>query len=459
VLILLLVGCGSGQKLTGGWEGYGIEENVEFIDSDTVNWDGVEFEYEIVDGKLRLGPEDSILKYDYSIENGKLFLKDGSTIMATYIKEDFVKSNDTEMKKLSGEWGELAPLFIFTENGEMIIGSLPETNKTDEGKYVASDGIIKYISNSGLAYNLYLEYEFENDELHINYIDEEAIQLIRVDSEDMRKKAADDYKQRFEAGMLGQGEFDELNMKESKAYINDKLIRYVFKEIDGPDNENSGAVDVEIDIRNLSSRTIKYVGFKVFFKNAVGDVLDSAIGSFSEDNSFNLELTGPIKSGETSMSGSYWSSVIFNSGVSEWEIAELKIDYMDGEVINIKGEKCELIRLEGSDSHNSNSEDEVGTEKDGVSHNTIGDDKGLSVYVDGIGLEVSELIELQGEPSEIFDYQGSIAYRYEQDMIVYFIVEVGEKEIVTSLSYYGNKPLLKINKGMTRDEVVKTIVL
>lgn len=78
-------------------------------------------------------------------------------------------------------------------------------------------------------------------------------------------------------------------------------------------------------------------------------------------------------------------------------------------------------------------------------------------YVLGIGMDKNELINLYGKPSEVIDYQGSMAYKYGEYKITYFTNVVDSREVVTAFHYYGEETLLGIRKGMTSDKVISEL--
>lgn len=102
-----------------------------------------------------------------------------------------------------------------------------------------------------------------------------------------------------------------------------------------PSEPNSaGGVDISIDFRNLSSKTIKYITFSVTPFNAVDDPVFSEIGSKS---TVNLKFTGPvnpaISKGEYSSAA--WATVWYNSTIKYCKIDSVTIEYMDGEILDI----------------------------------------------------------------------------------------------------------------------------
>ena len=89
---------------------------------------------------------------------------------------------------------------------------------------------------------------------------------------------------------------------------------------------SAGGVDVEIDITNISDKTIKYIRYTVKPYNAVGDVVR---GEISRQSLKRLRETGPIASGERTR-GSYWSNTWYNYSIRCIKVTRVDITYMDG---------------------------------------------------------------------------------------------------------------------------------
>lgn len=347
-MILMLVGCdGGSRELIGKWEGYDGEDNIEFESLDTVIWEDTAYDIEVADGKVIV---DFLLfkeNIQYAVDNNKLVLTRSEETPSTYIKEGSIKNNEQVLKELNGEWGFIRPLFTFTESGELAIKNLPETGMPSKGKFVAGNGVIRFEPESDQTQPIYLEYRFDEDKLILNYINEESMELVRVDTPEMRAKAKEEYQSRFDAGTLEQEEIADLEDAERKQYIGDKVVRYLFLEMQGPSEEGGmrGALDFDIDIRNMSSRTIKYISFKVFVRNAVGDLVVCEIGQSKSDKSVALNITGPIAPEEAGGVGGYWPSAIFNRMVTSWEIADVNIEYTNGDLLKIDGEDILLEEM------------------------------------------------------------------------------------------------------------------
>lgn len=351
LLILVLSGCSNTQELLGKWEGYDTKEYIEFIDSKTLNWDGSVCDYEIKDKSLVVNYGIFQSVFEYNIEDGKLVLTQQEGNDYVFIKEGYLKNDASASEELVGEWGILYnPLFSFNEDGSILIKKLPETETVDSGSYTARNGIIRFESDSDLNHSIFLEYEFKSEELTLNYVGEEEIKLIRVDTDEIRDKAAEDYKNRFNSGRLYQEEIDNLSDNDRKEYINDNVLRYSSIDMIGPDETNY-AMDIVIAAKNMSSRSIKYIYYTVLFINNVGDEIDNSLfGNV-------LTFTGPIEPGEIGGKDSYWPSVIFDSKrqIKEWVISEIKIEYIEGDKIILKGNDVSNDNS-SVDVHNKNNE-------------------------------------------------------------------------------------------------------
>jgi hypothetical protein len=92
---------------------------------------------------------------------------------------------------------------------------------------------------------------------------------------------------------------------------------------------SAGGVDCNIVCKNTSDKTVKYIRFSVAPFNAVNDMVASEIGNKTY---VKLELTGPIKPGETSGRDTLWETVWYNSTISHMQITGIEIEYMDGTI-------------------------------------------------------------------------------------------------------------------------------
>ncbi len=89
---------------------------------------------------------------------------------------------------------------------------------------------------------------------------------------------------------------------------------------------SAGGVDVSIEFKNLSDKTIKYITFKVVPYNAVDDVVECEIRGISERL---LKATGPIAANDV-RSDMVWQDVWYNTTIKRCTAVVYKIIYMDG---------------------------------------------------------------------------------------------------------------------------------
>lgn len=103
------------------------------------------------------------------------------------------------------------------------------------------------------------------------------------------------------------------------------------------DIDSVGGVDMIIQWKNTSSKTIKYIRFTAEPYNAVGDRVPCKIRGY--DN-FVGKCTGPFEPEYTSWwyweydntynGGSLWSNCWYNNTVKKIRITQINIEYMDG---------------------------------------------------------------------------------------------------------------------------------
>lgn len=101
---------------------------------------------------------------------------------------------------------------------------------------------------------------------------------------------------------------------------------------DSPDY--AGGVDVYIRFTNTSSKTIKYITWKVTPYNGVGDIAASEIGN---KKTTELSDTGPYAPGGGHGSELYWRAVWYNSTIKTIVLNEISIEYTDGSTKTISG--------------------------------------------------------------------------------------------------------------------------
>ncbi len=98
---------------------------------------------------------------------------------------------------------------------------------------------------------------------------------------------------------------------------------------------SAGGVDVYLNFKNISDKTVKYASFTLVPYNAVGDMVKSEIGG---DTYKKIQLTGPIKPGATGGYGHYWSTLWYNSTITHMKITGIELEYMDGTTISTNNE-------------------------------------------------------------------------------------------------------------------------
>ena len=86
-----------------------------------------------------------------------------------------------------------------------------------------------------------------------------------------------------------------------------------------------GGVDVSINAKNLSNKTIKYVRYTVKPYNGVGDAVK---GSIRRRSTTTIGGTGPIKPMESALYR--WENVWYNGTISCMVITGVHITYLDG---------------------------------------------------------------------------------------------------------------------------------
>lgn len=89
--------------------------------------------------------------------------------------------------------------------------------------------------------------------------------------------------------------------------------------------DSVGGIEPTIFIANNSSKTIKYVNFKVTFYNAVGDKVQNEIGyGYTQ----NLRIIGPIK--PWTMDYFKWDPVFYNGVAKRMYVKSATVTYMNG---------------------------------------------------------------------------------------------------------------------------------
>lgn len=114
-------------------------------------------------------------------------------------------------------------------------------------------------------------------------------------------------------------------------------VRITTARLSSPNS--AGGVDAIVYYKNLSNKTIKYFYWDGYFKNAVGDIVESEIGG---RETFRGKDTGPVKHGRTG--GGCWSCIIYNWTARKLVITGVTVEYMDGTELKISENEIKYIR-------------------------------------------------------------------------------------------------------------------
>ena len=405
--MLIFTGCGKTDGLAGKWEGVNTTADIEFIDGNTLKWGGDIFDYERKDDNLIIDFNIFKESYPYVLDNGVLVLGDEGSDEKIFVTESYFDNNEDLLKKLTGEWGTgLNAEYSFSENGEMFIMNLPDAETYDIGEYFIGNSIIKFVSGTDPDQEYYLEYELDGQNLLLNFIGSEQVELKRVDTEDLKRKAQEDYDSRYESGKLNQYEIDAMGSDERPEYIDGHVLRYLKKEMVNSIKGIPSAKDIAIGVKNMSSRTIDYITYEVSYKNKVGDSIEN-----DGLTSFYLKFTGPVEQNESAGIDTYWASVTFNKQVVDWAIENIAIEYSEGNVIELDDAE---IRLVGKADENKNVESKRELEGGNQTSEAATCLTAGIQSIDNIFTSTyDELIAYYGDNYDAFDYGGSkmIDYR------------------------------------------------
>ena len=84
-------------------------------------------------------------------------------------------------------------------------------------------------------------------------------------------------------------------------------------------------LEVEMDIKNVSDKTIKYIYLDYSIKNAVGDELECDIQGKELPL---LQITGPME--PNSSKAVRWDPIFYSSQAAQVHINHITVEYMDG---------------------------------------------------------------------------------------------------------------------------------
>ena len=135
-------------------------------------------------------------------------------------------------------------------------------------------------------------------------------------------------------------EIEEKKKKERILEIRNSLSNVTFTL---SSSNSVGGRDVTFFYTNKSPKTIKYLYWVAGFKNAVGDFVECDVSDYGI---FRGTDTGPVKTNHSG--GGYWGTVIYNYSATKVLLFKIRIDYMDGSSLEIKGEELKLIGLKDS---------------------------------------------------------------------------------------------------------------
>jgi len=251
-------------------------------------------------------------------------------------------SNTEEMKKeLSEQITQLAE----SKNAlELQVSSLTETNTQLQNQL--ADVLLKVdeYENGSQALLIKIRNAYESDK------NEEAIILAQqlhdkfngsTDDVEGQKVAKAATEKIAEKEKLAKQE-EERKIAEAAASAKEKareIIR-VSKVSTGKPN-SAGGVDLYINWKNNSEKTIKYAYFEVVPLNAVDDVVTSDIGRGSL---FRGQETGPFKKGQGSGSDMYYENAWYNNTIVRAELRKIDIEYMDGTTVTLQDEDVKHVR-------------------------------------------------------------------------------------------------------------------
>lgn len=95
-----------------------------------------------------------------------------------------------------------------------------------------------------------------------------------------------------------------------------------------------GGVDLSIEWKNKSDKTIKYITFTAIPYNDVGDAVRCTITSRS---AYRGQITGPIEAGESYGTNYAWKGAWYNNTITRACLDAVEIEYMDGTKVSFSG--------------------------------------------------------------------------------------------------------------------------
>ena len=99
------------------------------------------------------------------------------------------------------------------------------------------------------------------------------------------------------------------------------------------ERNSANGISVSITYKNIDkTRSVKYVTFKVVFKNKVNDIVK---GEISGREYALLESTGPFKPNDVNWGGlNEWSNIFYHANANGIEVVSIDVEFMNGEKIN-----------------------------------------------------------------------------------------------------------------------------
>lgn len=104
------------------------------------------------------------------------------------------------------------------------------------------------------------------------------------------------------------------------------------------DPNSAGGADLIFRVKNIASKTIKYISVTGYPINAVKDKCYCTIRRYSQATRKGI---GPIEEGETAEYN--WENVWYNHTIDQYIPVSINIQYMNGTSLNITGEKLKKI--------------------------------------------------------------------------------------------------------------------
>lgn len=102
---------------------------------------------------------------------------------------------------------------------------------------------------------------------------------------------------------------------------------------------SAGGVGVQISIKNIGSKTIKYISLYIAAINSVGDVVPSYVKGFK---SYGVKFTGPLEPSKTK-DKLQCENIWYDTSITSVRIDKAIIEYMDGTSETIPGSEINRV--------------------------------------------------------------------------------------------------------------------